>query len=153
MVSFLVQFCKASWHYIVQIGAGFLIFSALFFLYAKYKTGKNFKELSQLYFEMISKAGIITGVVLGVVAILTEYVPTCHIVIFLLGLSSLSILFKYVHVVQSKKTMATDVCIILANMYCSYLLLMQDRFVIKDYAVLAFMVFSISLYQQIKKLS
>lgn len=152
MMQSIVQVLKIGWRYVVQICVSVLSFTILFFLYAKYKTGKSFQDISKLYFEMISKALIFTGLLLGFVFILTEYIPTCHIVVFLLGISSATILLKYVRIVQSKRIMAIDACIVLTNIYCSYLLIMQDRFEIKDYFVLSLIAFCFFFYQQIKKI-
>lgn len=148
-----IDLLQAATVYAIQIGAGILSFSLLFFVYARYKTGKNLKELLQLFFDVIAKAIVFTSFVLGAVFVLIRYVPISHVLIFLLGVSSVSILLKYLLLGLRKKAMIFDVGIILANVYCSYVLMMQEQLDIHHYLLLGFIVFCFFLYQQAKKIS
>lgn len=152
MTQTITQVFKAAWPYLFEIGGSFFCFSLLFFLYAKYKTGKNLKELLQIYFGIITMAFFLAGLVLSVVFVLIHYVPFFHIIIFLLTISSMSILLKYAFFGLSKKVMIFDIGIVLANVYCSYVLMMQERLSIYHYLLLGVVVFCFFLYQQIKKI-
>lgn len=153
MTELMIKSLKITWSYVMGIGLGILSFSALFFLYAKYKTGKDFKPLLQMYIEIVTKSLLYTSFVLGLVFVLVHYVPVSYIIIFLLTVSSLAILLKYLFIRSHKKVMIFDIGVILANMYCSYVLLMQDRFDVNHYLLLGFVILCFFLYQQIKKIT
>lgn len=149
----MIEILKMTWLYVVEIGASFLCFSLFFFAYARYKTGKEFKALLHMYFDVIAKSGLFTAIVLGAVFVLIQYVPMFHIVIFLLSISSISILLKYVFAHLNKKAMIFDTTIILANAYCSYVLIMQEKLTVHHNLLLGGVIFCFFLYQQIKKIS
>lgn len=144
---------KSTWLYAVEISAILLCFSLSFFVYARYKTGKNFSALLHMYSNVITRAGLFSAIVLGAIFILMSYVPLFHIVIFLLCISSISILLKYVFVALNKKAMILDTGIILSNAYCSYVLVMQEKLTVHHYLLLGIVVFCFFLYQQVKKIS
>ncbi len=149
----VIQAFKVAWLYVFEIGVSVLCFSLLFFMYAKYKTGKNFKELLQMYFAIIATACFLTGLILSTVFVLIHYIPIFHIVVFLLSASSISILLKHLFIGLNKKAIIFDIGIVFANAYCSYVLVMQERLDIYHYLLLGSVVFCFFLYQQIKKVS
>ena len=152
----ILEFIESSrvWlNYAVQICMVVFCFSVLFLIYAKYKTGRELKGLVQLYFAIIAKSTILTGLLLVAFFVLTKYVPVFHIIVFLLCVSSVSILLKYVSIIPSKKTMLVDICIVLINVYCAYVLITQEQFGIYHYVLLACIAFCFFGYQQIKKIA
>lgn len=153
MMQTIIALLKMAWVHIAEIGVSVLCFSLFFLAYARYKTGKDLKDLLQMYFEVIATSCLFTSFVLSVVFVLIHYVPMFHIVIFLLTVSSVSILLKYIFVGLNKKAMIFDIGIVLANMYCSYVLMMQERLDMYHYLLLGTVVFCFFLYQQIKKIS
>ena len=149
--NFLVLF-KTSFYYLLNIITVLIIAASIFLCYFKVKTGKSFKSLLSLYFDVILKSFVFTGLLLICVFILTKYISIIYVLLFFILLSSISILLKYIHFVKSKKMILVDGFIIMSNIYFSYLLIMHERFKINNYMILGLSLFCFFLYQQIKKI-
>lgn len=152
MIQDISALLKIGFEYFVQIISGLFFGSAIFLGYAKWKTGGSFQEVFSLYVNVLVKSLLFSTILLATVFGLIHYVPILYIVAGLLVISSLSICFKYVYVLQSRATILTDGCIVLVNIYCSYLLIMDDHLHIDHYIVLGIASFCFFLYQQIKKI-
>ena len=152
MIQDVLFLFKSGFYYLLNIVSVLIFAAAIFLCYFKVKTGKSFKYLLSLYFDVLLKSFLFTGFLLICVFIFTKYISINYVVMCLLILSSVTILLKYINLIQFKKMILIDGCIIMSNIYFSYLLIMHERFKINNYMILGLSLFCFFLYQQIKKI-
>ncbi len=130
-----------------------LIVSGIWFSYAKYSTKESWVILKDKYIYLLWQATVFTGLLLALVYVCIHYISQTYCIVLLLGLSSFSIGMKYLFSFAKKSWLAFDACIIGANGYCSYILLMHEQMHFSEYLFLAQIIFCFFVYQNMKNLA